>query len=157
MSTCSFIKDLIDLYPFLMSNDLCDAYCYNYRCVQILLPELWPPEGSLSWQAPHGCTHLGSGTSQRHAPARAAGRWWRWCGCACASSWAGLLCPTPETCLHRSRHTSLARSVPHHTCSRISWCLFRAQEKIRNAIFHSSSLPGFFNYRDSEVHVWTLL
>ncbi len=94
-----------------------------------LLPELGLPGGSPSWRAPRGCTRPGSGTSRRHAPAHAAGRWWRWCGCACASSWADRPCMALESCLHRSLRSSSARSVPRHTCLRTSRYLFSTQEK----------------------------
>lgn len=97
---------------------------YNYRLVVklwFLIPELGLPGGWPSWRAPRGCTRPGSGTSQRHAPARAAGRWWRWCGCACASSWADPdPCRALETCLHHSRHSSPVHSAPRHTCLRTS-------------------------------------
>lgn len=89
-----------------------------------LLPERGPLGGWPSWRAPRGCTRPGSGTSQRRAPARAAGRWWRWCGCVGASSWAGRPCRTPETCLHHSPRSSSARSALRRTCSQTVQDLF---------------------------------
>lgn len=93
------------------------------------LPELGLRGGSPSWRAPRGCTRLGNGTFQRHAPARAAGRWWRWCGCACVSSWAAHPCLGPETCLHRSLYSSSARSVPDHICLQIGRSLWESPGK----------------------------
>lgn len=87
------------------------------------LPGLGLRGDSPSWPAPPGCTRLGSGTFRRLAPARAAGRWWRWCGCVCVSSWADRLCLAPETCFRHCLHPSSARSGPRHTCWCISWCL----------------------------------
>lgn len=127
-----------------------------------LLPELGPPAGSPSWRAPRGCRRLGSGTSRRHAPAHAAGRWWRWCGCVGASSWAGRPCTTPEICLRRSPRSFSTRSALHRTCLRTVQYLFtRTTRVLLTSIFVLirnvwSSKRGFGLQRETNVSTLTL-
>lgn len=118
---------------WLLQYNICTVVTDRLMLLLLMLgfiPELGLQGGSPSWPAPHGCTHLGSGTSQRHAPAHAAGRLWRWCGSVCVSSWADHLCMALKTCLHRFLHPSSIHSVPPRTCLWISQYLFSTQEKI---------------------------